>query len=94
MCARRLVNDVTELYAPEVSVSQDRTTPSGQALGLLAEAWQALGELEATLPPDLARWDAESLVTARRGTQRAWLALSNLDHNLRKRQGHVRHDAR
>jgi hypothetical protein len=94
MCARRRLNDVTELYAPEASVPQDRTTPAAQALGLLADAWRALAELEASLPADLARWDAESLVTARKGTQRAWLALSNLDHNLRKSRGQVRNDAR
>ena len=94
MCAQRRLNNVTELYAPAASVVNDRETPSGQALGLLADAWQALAELEASLPADLARWDAESLVTARKGTQRAWLALSNLDKNLRRRQGQVRHDAR
>jgi hypothetical protein len=33
-------------------------------------------------------------VTARKGTQRAWLAPLNLDQNLRKHQGRVRHDAR
>jgi hypothetical protein len=38
--------------------------------------------LEASLPQELQRWDAESLMTARKGTQRAWLALSNLNSNL------------
>jgi hypothetical protein len=94
MCAHRRLNDVTELYAPEEGTSQDRTTPAGQALGHLVDAWRALAELEASLPADLARWDAESLVTARKGTQRAWLALSNLSHNLHKRQWQNRDDVR
>jgi len=94
MCTRRHLNDVTELYAPEEVASQDRTTPAGQALGHLADAWRALAELEASLPADLARWDVESLVTARKGTQRAWLALSNLNHNLHKQRGQARSDAR
>ena len=96
MCARRYQNDVTELYAPKESgpQDQDRTTPAGQALGYRVDAWRALAELEASLPVDLARWDAESLATARKGTQRAWLALSNLNHNLNKKRGQVRNDVR
>ena len=94
MCAGRRLNDGTELNAPEEGAAQDRTTPAGQALGHLVDAWRALSDLEASLPGDLARWDAESLVTARKGTQRAWLALSNLNHNLQKRGSQVRDDAR
>jgi hypothetical protein len=75
-------NDVSKLYAPEDVAERDRTTLTGQALGYLADAWQALDALEASLPQELQRWDAESLMTARKGTQRAWLALSNLNSNL------------
>jgi hypothetical protein len=83
-----------ELYAPQVDAPQDRTTLAGQALGHLVDAWRALAELEASLPADLARWDAESLVTARKGTRRAWLALSNLNHNLHKKRNQICEDVR
>jgi hypothetical protein len=75
-------NDHSRLYSPEDVAERDRTTLTGQALGFLADAWQALDALEASLPQELQRWDAESLMTARKGTQRAWLALSNLHSNL------------
>ncbi len=60
--------------------------PTGQALSYLTQAWQALEALEAELPEALARWDAESLMTARKGTRLAWLALSNLNHSLNARR--------
>ena len=75
-------NDLSRLYAPRDVTERDRTTLAGQALGYLSDAWQALDALEASLPRELQRWDAESLMTARKGTQRAWLALSNLNSNL------------
>ncbi len=78
-------SNISELYAPEEVGDQDRITLAGQALGYLADAWKALDALEASLPGDLQRWDMESLMTARKGTQRAWLALSNLNHSLNAR---------
>ena len=64
---------------------QPGDTPTAEALNYLTQAWQALEVLEASLPEELARWDAESLMTARKGTQRAWLALSNLHRSLNAR---------
>jgi hypothetical protein len=75
-------NDNRELYAPEEVAKQVRLTPAGRALGHLADAWKALEALEASLPDDLERWDSESLIAARKGAQRAWLALSNLNNSL------------
>ena len=63
-------------------LGQPGDTPTVEALNYLTQAWQALEALEASLPEELARWDAESLMTARKGTQRAWLALSNLHRSL------------
>lgn len=79
-------NDLSKLYAPQGTSCQDRTTLVGQALGHLADVWEVLQELETDLPEDMSRWDAESLVTARKGTQRAWLALSNLRRSLDKKR--------
>lgn len=76
-------NDISELYVPEALALDERTTLASQALGYLADAWEAIDALEAGLPEELRRWDAESLMTARKGTRRAWLALSNLNHSLR-----------
>jgi hypothetical protein len=78
------------LYIPEEIGRQDRTTPANQALGYLADTWKALDALEASLPDDLPRWDAESIMTARKGTQRAWLALSNLNRSLHAKRGQSR----
>jgi hypothetical protein len=75
-------NDASKLYVPGDIINEDRTTPTGQALGYLADAWQALDALEASLSRDLQRWDAKSLMTARKGTRSAWLALSNLSRSL------------
>jgi hypothetical protein len=80
-------NDVLELYAPKDVALQDRDSLAGQALGCLADAWKAMQALETSLPHELQRWDAESLMTARTGTQRAWLALSNLNRSLHAVQG-------
>jgi hypothetical protein len=68
-----------------VKSSQPGDTPTVEALNYLTQAWQALETLEASLPEELARWDAESLMTARKGTRRAWLALSNLNRSLNAR---------
>jgi hypothetical protein len=83
-------NDISKLYAPEDGGDRERTTLAGQALGYLVDAWQALDALEASLPQELQRWDEESLMTARKGTQHAWLALSNLNSKL-DAQRHRRH---
>ena len=64
---------------------QPGDTPTVEALNHLTQAWQAMEALEASLPEALARWDAESLMTARKGTRRAWLALSNLNRSLNAR---------
>jgi hypothetical protein len=80
-------NDYSRLYTPEAIPDQDRNTLAGQALGHLADAWAALEALEAGFPEDLPRWDAESFLTARKGTQRAWLALSNLNRSLLAKRG-------
>jgi hypothetical protein len=81
-------NDLSELYAPEKLVDREQTDPTSQALGYLVDAWEALEKLEASLPQELARWDAESLTTARKGTRRAWLALSNLSRSLNTKRSH------
>jgi hypothetical protein len=89
------MNDLAALNAPEVEACRNRSTPAGQALGHLADAWAALQMLEASLPQDVQRWDMESLITARKGTQRAWLALSNLNRSLeakRHRSSSDQHD--
>ena len=86
-------NDIAEPYAPEAIAYQDPNNPAVQALGFLADAWRALEALEASLSQELPRWDAESLMTARKGTQRAWLALSNLHRSMcaRRRQSQDGH---
>lgn len=71
-----------DLYAPKHVSAQDRTRPSGRALGHLTDAWKAVDALERDLPTTLERWTQESLVTARNGIRRAWLALSQLDQDL------------
>jgi hypothetical protein len=74
--------EMRESLRSEVSTSVDRNGLADEALGHLAAAWQALEALETSLASDLQRWDAESLMTARKGTQRAWLAVSNLNRSL------------
>jgi hypothetical protein len=74
--------EIRESLRTDVSTFAGRSGLADEALGHLAAAWQALDALEANLEPGLQRWDAESLMTARKGTQRAWLALSNLNRGL------------
>jgi hypothetical protein len=83
-------NDLSALYAPGETVSRNRCTPADQALGHLSDAWKALDLLEAAITKDMQRWDAESLMTARKGTRRAWLALSNLSRSLHAKRGRDR----
>ncbi len=85
-------NDLGPLNAPEAETCRNRSTPAGQALGHLADAWAALQMLEASLPKDVQRWDMESLMTARKGTQRAWLALSNLNRSLEAKRHRTSRD--
>ena len=82
-----LTTDHSESYALKEVAYQVWDDPADQVLSYLADAWKAMDALEASLPPDLQRWDAESLMTAQKGTQRARLALCNLNRSLRARRG-------
>lgn len=75
-----------ESCVPEEIAHQDWGSPADQALHCLTGAWKAMDALEASLQEDLPRWDAESLMTARKGTERARLALSNLNRSLQSKR--------
>jgi hypothetical protein len=79
-------NHYSESCAPEVVAFQDWDSLADQALDCLADAWKAMDALEASLLGDLPRWDAESLMTARKGTERARLALANLNRSLKSKR--------
>ena len=71
---------------PEALAVNDWDSPADQALRCLTDAWKAMDALEASLQEDLPRWDAESLMTARKGTERARLALANLNRSLKSKR--------
>jgi hypothetical protein len=81
----RSATSATDHYSEALAV-QDWDSPADQALHCLADAWQAMDALEASLKEDLPRWDAESLMTARKGTERARLALANLNRSLKSKR--------
>ena len=80
-------NSIAELYPLRTEQDKIEAGPAGPALRQITAAWNALDGLESNLPGGPDRWQAESLFVAREGMRRAWLALSNLDHRLR-RQSH------
>ena len=86
MSSPTLTKNHSEPCAPEEVAYQDWDSPADRALHHLADAWTAMDALEASLQEELPRWDAESLMTARKGTERARLALSNLNHSLRSKR--------
>lgn len=78
-------NSVPDLYPLQAEWDGIETGPAGPASRQIIAAWNALDGLERDLPGGLDRWQAESLFVAREGVRRAWLALSNLDRSLRRR---------
>lgn len=77
-----MTNNVQKLYAMGDNPAGAQEGLAGPVLGHLTDAWQALEYLEANLPEEPDRWQADGLFTAREGVRHAWLALSNLDRRL------------
>ena len=75
---------VQELYPLGTPLNDSETLLVGPAQRHIADAWNALDALESGLPGGPDRWQADSLFVAREGLRKAWLALSNVDHGLRK----------
>jgi hypothetical protein len=81
-------NDVSRLYTLKLE-SQFPNGPAGPALQHLVDAWLALESLEGNLSDGPDRWQADSIHVAREGIRRAWLAVSNLERGLQRRDRRV-----
>jgi hypothetical protein len=78
-------NSVRELYPLKREQDTSQAGLAGPALRQIHAAWDALDALETSLPGGPDRWQADSLLVAREGMRRAWLALSNLERSLRQK---------
>lgn len=80
------VNDVSNLHALQDDSHDLPGRPADPALQHLREAWNALEDLEASLPEGPDRWQGDHPFSAREGIQRAWLAVSNLGRGLKSQE--------